>query len=239
MIPSKPGQTWLFLAVSLLLFFVPDLLAPKSWLESSLYPIVLSCYQAGLIVLGFGFGPAICRAMVTHEIMAGAPRSSIDRALATLATRGQRLPRVVLAEHDAPFVLTAGLLPWHCQVFVSSALMARLSAAGQSFLLARAGVHASWRQRLAAVLPVLVFTVLLPDMPQGLTDWLVVSGFLLLWLFLHWVFELDADRQAARVVGAEAERGLREVVAATASPIGWLTPHMPLRWRLRAISGQT
>jgi len=235
MIPSTPRRTWLFLGASLLLYFAPDLLLPAAWSHDDSYPILATCYQGGLVLLGFAFGPAICRALVVHEIRAGPLRSSVDRALAMLADNGCRPPPVILAEHAAPFVLTAGLLPQRCQVFVSSALLERLSMPGLCFLLARAAAHASLRQRMAALLPILGFTVLVPDDPKGLTTWLALGGFLVLWLLLHWLFELDADRQAARLMASGASAGLRAVQAATTSPLGWLTPRPPLNWRLLVV----
>jgi hypothetical protein len=237
MIPSTPRRTWSFLAATCLLYFAPDLLVPAAWSHKDVYPILSSCYQGGLVLLGFGFGPAICRALVVDEISAGPLRSGVDRALAMLSGARRRLPPVMLAKHAAPFVLTAGLLPQRCQVFVSSALLERLTAPGVCFLLARAAAHASLRQRMAALLPVLGFTVLVPDDPKGLTTWLALGGFLVLWLLLHWLFELDADRQAARLMASGASDGLREVQAATASHLDRLPLRPPLAWRLHAIRG--
>lgn len=232
MIPSSPRRTWLFLGASSLLYFGPDLLLPTAWLHTALYPILSEVYQGVLVLLGFAYAPSICRAMVQRQIGAGPQYLAIAQALASLPG-----PPVVLAEHTIPFILTAGLLPRRCQVFVSSALVERLSPVGLRFLFARAAAHANLRQRLAAFLPVLVFTVL-PDDFKALSTWLVLGGALLLWLPLHWFFELDADRQAARLVGKEASAGLSEVVAATASPLDCFTPHPPLRWRLRALTRQ-
>jgi hypothetical protein len=239
MIPSSPRRTWLFLGISCLLYFAPDLLLPAAWSDDPLYPILSSAYQGVLVLLGFTYGPAICRALVVKESSAGPARASVDRALALLRGRAYPLPPLVLVEHASPFVLTAGLLPQRCQVFVSSALVGQLSTTGLRFLLARAAVHASWRQRLVAFLPILALTVLVPD-PKGLAAWLAVGGFLVFWLLLHWAFELDADRQAARMLGgADTSDGLREIQAAMASPLIWLTAQPPLRWRLRVVGGQT
>lgn len=235
MIPSTPRRTWLFLGASLFLFFAPDLLVPQSWQQNPLYPRLTACYLGGLVILGFACGPAICRAMVVRELDAGPWRSAVDQALAALPTQNRPMPRVVLAKHAVVFVLTAGLLPGRCQVFVSSALVGRLSQAGLRFLLVRAYAHASLRQRMAASLPVLCLTVLVPDTPEGFVAWLTLGGFLLIWLLLHWYFELDADRQAARLVGMGASPGLFEVLAATASPLGRLSLSPPLAWRMRAI----
>lgn len=232
MIPSSPRRTWLFLGITALLFFAPDLLTPEAWQQARLYSTLFASYQGLLIVLGFALGPAICRALVIEEIHAGPLRTSVDRVMSKLSPP----LRVVIAGHALPFVLTAGLLPQRCQVFVSSALVARLTPNGLHFLLARASAHTTGRQRLAALLPILAFTVLIPDVPKGLATWLEISAFLLFWLLLHWLFELDADRQAARLLGAGASEGLRAVQAATASPLGWLSPQPPLSWRLRAIS---
>ncbi len=231
MIPSSPRRTWLFLGITALLYFVPDLLAPEAWRQAGLYSALSASYQGLLIVLGFALGPTICRALVIEEIHAGPLRSSVDHALSKLS-----LPlRVVIAGHALPFVLTAGLLPQRCQVFISSALVARLSPNGLHFLLARANAHTVGSQRLATLLPILAFTVLIPDDPKGLATWLEIGTFLLFWLLLHWLFELDADRQAARLLGADASEGLREVQVATASPLGWLTPQPPLNWRFRMV----
>jgi hypothetical protein len=233
MIPSTPRRTWLFLGATLLLYFAPDLLLSEAWNHA--HPIVNNTYQGVLVLLGFAYGPAICRALVVREVGVGPLRTIADLAMASMATNGRRPPPLVLAEHPSPFVLTAGLLPGACQIFVSSGLAARLSPSGLRFLLARASVHATLLQRLAAFLPILAFTVLIPDDLKSLTTWLLMGGFMALWLCLHWLLELAADRQAAAMVGNSASAGLRDVLAATASPLGWLTPGPPLRWRLRAV----
>lgn len=235
MIPSTPRRTWLFLGFSLALYFAPDQLTPAVWQHTTLYLPLSSAYQGMLVLIGFGYGPAICRALVVREIDAGPLRSAVDQARTRLLAAKRPPPALILAEHAAPFVLTAGLLPGRCQIFLSTELAGRLGPNGLPFLLARAAAHAGLRQRLAALLPMLAFTVLLPD-PKGLADWLLVAGFLVLWLPLHWLFELDADRQAARMMGAGAAAGLLEVATATASPLGWLTPQPPMRWRLRAVN---
>ncbi len=229
MIPSSPRRTWLFLGASMLLYFAPDLLLPAAWLHGAFYPLLSKFYQSLLVLVGFAYGPAICRALVVREIDAGPQYAAVSRALATLSG-----PPLVLADHSLPFILTAGLLPRHCQVFVSSALVARLSPIGLRFLLARAAAHASLRQRLAALLPVLVLTTL-PDDFAALSSWLLLGASLLLWLPYHWLFELDADRQAARRVGEDSSAALLEVLAATASPLDRYLPHPPLLWRLRAL----
>jgi hypothetical protein len=111
----------------------------------------------------------------------------------------------------------------------------RLSPAGVKFLLARAAVHASVRHRLGALLPVLFFTVLLPDDPKSVSTWLAACGFLIIWLMVHWAFELDVDRCAARVMGGGAADALRDVLAVTNPRADWLTTQPPLAWRLRAV----
>lgn len=237
MIPSSPRRTWVFLVATLALYFAPDLLTPETWQHSDLYLVLSAGYQGALVLLGFAYGPAICRALVLDEVRAGAPRSAVDQALATLGGAARPLPPVVLAAHPLPFVLTAGLRPKHSEIFISSGLVTRLSPSGLRFLLARAAAHAGMGQRLAAILPILALTVLVPD-PKDWITWLELAGCLALWLPFHWLFELDADRRAARmpgVEGGEGGEGLRDACAATASPLGWLTPHPPLRWRLRAI----
>ncbi len=231
MIPSTPRRTWLFLILTSLAYFGPDLLAPATWSGSQAYQLLSAAYQGALVVAGFAFGPAICRALVVQRIASGPLHAALEQAMAAL---GRRLP-VTLAGHAMPFVLTAGLTPRGCQVFVSTALLARLSPVGIRFLLARAVAHTVWRQRMAALLPVLILTVLVPDEPRDPSTWLLLGLFLLLWLVTHWGFELDADRLAARMLGSDAATGLREVQAATASRMGWLTPSLPLNWRLHAI----
>lgn len=243
MIPSSPRRTWAFLLASLALYFAPDLLTPEAWQLGARYLVLSAAYQGALVLLGFAYAPAICRALVLVEIRLEPPRAAVDTALAALNDTRRAPPPVVLAAHPLPFVLTAGLWPKRCEIFISSGLVARLSPAGLRFLLARAVAHASPRQRLAAVLPILVLTVLIPD-PKDWISWLELFACMALWLPFHWLFELDADRRAARMLGAASgngeagEDGLRDACAATASPLGWLTPHPPLRWRLRAIGGR-
>ncbi len=238
MIPSSPRRTWLFLGITLLLYYAPDLLTPASWQQATSYAIGSAAYQGLLVVLWFAFGPAICRAMVVREISAGGGRNRVDQALATIADRGCRPPPMVLVEQVMPFVLTAGLLPRRCQTFVSTALVDRLSSSGLNFLLARAALHAQWPQRSAALLPLLVFTILIPDDPRGLASWLEIICFLAFWLVLHWASELHADWKTGQLLGAAAVDGLRSVQAAQASPLAWLTPQAPIRWRLRVLGAQ-
>lgn len=238
MIPSTPRRTWLFLIASMLAYFGPDLLVPSTWAHTPRYLVGSALYQGMLVVLGFAFGPALCRAMAVSPVSASFLAEAIERARAGLRTAGLDGPPVRLFEHAMPFVLTAGLLPRQCEIFVSTGLASRLTPSGLQFLLARAAVHASLRHRLAALLPLLVFTMLLPD-PVSPATWLATGAFLLPWLMLHWAFELDADRCAARAVGAGAADALREGLAVTHPHPGWLSPHPPLRWRLRAVRACT
>ncbi len=233
MIPSSPGRTWLFIGISLLLFFAPDLLSPEAWRQAPAYPTYVALYLGGLVLLGFAFGPAICQALVVREDVDGPARRRLDDALARVAAQGA--PRVALAEHPQPFVLTAGLLPGLSRVFVSSAFVSRLPEPGLRFLLARALAHATWPQRLAASLPVLVLTVLLPDTPHDPLDWLVLVIFLALWLAWHWAFELAADRRAARLAGRDAVTGLCALVDAERSPTAWASLHPPFAWRMKVV----
>lgn len=234
MIPSSPRRTWLFMLASSLAYFGPDLLVPAVWAHTSLYLTLSAVYQGMLVVLGFWFGPAICRALAVSMVVTGPLRAAVEREWTGLSDAGLRSPPVLLFEHTMPFVLTAGLLPSHSEVFVSSGLVSRLTPAGLKFLLARTAVHATLRHRLAAILPVLVFTVLLPDDLKSVATWLETGGFLLLWLMLHWIVELDADRTAARAVGTGATDALRDWLAVTTAYPAWLTMHPPLAWRLRA-----
>jgi len=241
MIPSSPRRTWIFLLVTSLAFYGPTILAPAAWDKNATYLLLSNLYQVALVVAGFWYGPAICRALVVEEVPAGTLRQALDRGLAELHERKGHtqlaaLP-VVLVAYPAPFIVTAGLAPAHSEVFLSSALAERLGENGLRFLLARAMVHGSWPQRLAAILPILIFTVMLPDIPSSPLEWLGTAGFLAAWLAVHWFFELRVDRQAARSLGSGAEEGLREVLAASASPVGWLSAQPPLRWRLRMLGG--
>lgn len=235
MIPSSPRRTWLFLIASSLAYFGPDLLVPATWAHTHAYLVGSSLYQGMLVVLGFWFGPTLCRALVVSAVGTPALHAAIERGKAGLKAAGLAEPPILLFDHAMPFVLTAGLLPRRCEVFVSSGLASRLAPTGLQFVLARAAVHATLRHRLAALLPLLVFTVLLPDDLKSLATWLETGGFLLLWLMVHWAFELDADRCAARAVGARAGDALRESLAITQPHPAWLSTHPPLRWRLRAV----
>ncbi len=239
MIPSSPRRTWIFLLVSALAFYAPDILVPAPWDKNATYLLLSSVYQGALVVAGFGYGPAICRALVVKEVFAGPLRQAVNNTLAELrVSRGPlqlvELP-VVLVEHSAPFIVTAGLLPGQSEVFLSSALAERLGTNGLRFLLARALVHGSLPQRLGALLPTLVLTVMLPDIPSDVRAWLGLAGFLAAWLAVHWVIELRVDRHAAQALGSGAQEGLQEILAASATSVGWLSAQPPLRWRLRML----
>jgi hypothetical protein len=78
---------------------------------------------------------------------------------------------------------------------------------------------------------------MLPDTPSDAESWLGLAGFLVGWLAVHWFFELRVDRQAAQALGSGAEDGLREVLAASANSISWLSARPPLRWRLHMLAG--
>jgi len=240
MIPSSPRRTWIFLLVSSLAFYGPGLFAPAAWDKNATYLLLYNLYQGVLVMAWFWYGPAICRALVVKKVAIGPLRQAVDWALAELhKSKGHvqlaEIP-VILAEYSAPFIVTAGLLPGQSQVFISSALAEQLGINGLRFLLARALVHSSLSQRLAALLPVLVLTVMFPDTPWDVTTWLGSAGFLVCWLAIHWFFELRADRQAAQALGLGAEEGLREVLVANASPVGWLSVQPPVRWRLHMVA---
>ena len=211
MIPSSPKRTWIFLLVSSLAFYGPSFLAPAAWDKNTTYLLLSSLYQGALVVAGFWYGPAICRALAVKMVVDGPLRQAVDGTLAELRkSKGQvqlaELP-VTLVEYSAPFIVTAGLLPGQSQVFLSSDLVEHLGTNGLRFLLARALVHGSWSQRLAALLPVLVLTVMLPDTPSDAPTWLGLAGFLVGWLAVHWFFELRADRQAAQALGPAQQKG--------------------------------
>jgi hypothetical protein len=235
MIPSTPRRTWLFLLISCALFFGPDLVMPQAWAQTPIYARWATLYQGALVLIGFGFGPDICRALVVRAVTAGPERGFIDGALAGLVGKGMALPRVILFQHPVPFILTAGLLPRRCEIFLSTGLADRLSGAGLRFLLARAAAHATWPHRMADFLPVLAFTVLVPDDLDTGSTWLILAASLAAWLGVHWLFELDADRQAGKALGQDAGGALWEVKSATRSPLDRLVPHPPFSWRLRAV----
>ena len=241
MIPSSPRRTWIFLLVSSLAFYGPGFLAPAAWDKNATYLLLSNLYQGALVVAGFWYGPAICRALAVTMVVDGPLRQAVDGTLAELRISTGRVQLagipVVLVEYSAPFIVTAGLLPGQSQVFLSSALVESLGTNGLRFLLARALVHGSWSQRLAALVPVLVLTVMLPDTPWDAPIWLGLAGFLVGWLAVHWFFELRADRQAAQALGPGAAEGLREVLEASATPIGWLSLQPPIRWRLHMVAG--
>ena len=239
MIPSTQRRTWTFLVISSLAFFVPDMLVPAAWSKLPAYIAFSSLYQGLLVLVGFWFGPRICQAMVVVELTNGPLRQAVDDALEALrrpAAAGlvTTMP-VTLARHPAAFVITAGLLPSRSEVFLSTAMVARLGPAGLRFLLARALAHGGRSQRLAAILPVLILTGMLTDTPTSTKDWLGLAGLLLGWLALHWYFELRADRQAARLLEADALEGLRAVLSAQASPARTMFLQPPARWRLRLL----
>ncbi|MHB0974146.1 MAG: M48 family metalloprotease [Thiobacillus sp.] len=235
MIPSTPRRTWLFLIASSLAYFGPDLLVPAAWAHTHAYLVGSAFYQGLLVVLGFGFGPALCRAMAVGPTGTSALDAAIEQGRAGLKAAGLAVPPVTRFDHAMPFVLTAGLLPRQCAVFVSTGLATRLTPSALQFLLARAAVHATLRHRLAALLPLLVFTVLPPDGLKSPATWIETGGFLFLWLMVHWAFELDADRCAARAVGAGAGDALREGLAISHPHPAWFSTHPPVRWRLRAV----
>jgi hypothetical protein len=235
LIPSTPKRTWLFLLSSSLAYFGPDLLTPAAWNHSYTYIVLSTCYQDVLIVAGFAFGTAICRALVAHEIASGPLRTAVDKAVLDIRNSEISVPQIILADHSMPFVFTAGLLPGKCEVFISSALVNRLSpTTGMRFLIARATAHTAWYQRSAAILPILAITTLVPDVPHEGTSWFELGVLLFLWLVSHWVFELAADHKAAGLIGKQsAADGLREIAAATASRVSWLKVSPPMYWRLR------
>lgn len=241
MIPSSPLRTWIFLLVSTVAFYGPGLLVPTAWDKNTSYFLLLSnLYQGTLVVAGFWYGPAICRALAEKMVVAGPLRQTLDLALAALYRDKEHIQLAKipasLFEHSTHFIVTVGLFPRQSQVFLSSDLVERLGENGLRFLLARALVHGNWTQRLAAFLPILVMTVMLPGTPTDALAWLDFTAFLIIWLFLHWFFELRADYQAAQAVGkAGAEEGLRELLLAFNKPFGF-SMHPPTRWRLYVVA---
>lgn len=240
MIPSSPLRTWIFLVLSSLAFYAPILLMPADWDKNTSYVLFYNIYQGALVIAGFWYGPAICRSLVVRTVVAGPLRQAVDRTIVELRNNNglvQLAPiPVTLAEYSAPFIVTAGLLPAQSQVFLSSALVERLGVNGLRFLLARALLHGSLSQRLAALLPVLVLTEMIPDTLSSILAWLELAGFLMGWLLMHWFFELRADSKAAQALGPVTAEGLRELWQATASTAGRLSVQPPIRWRLHIVA---
>lgn len=234
MIPSSPRRTLLFLALSTAVFFVPDLLVPDAWTKTSAYRLLDALYLGLVILAGFVLGPRIGRLMMTGELAGGPVRWAVDHALSSLGVRDPG-PPVRVFEHRAPFVLTAGLWPGQCEVFLSTGMVGRHGPAGLRFLLARARAHARLPHRLAAVVPVLLLTVAIPDTPHDAGDWTLLVLILLGWLLVHWASELGVDRQAAILMGPDARMGLAELLQASASGRPALTL-LPARWRERQMA---
>jgi hypothetical protein len=233
-IPSSPRRTWALLLGIVLILWLPSLLVPAALEEHPTYLLANTLYQCVLIIAMFWFGPALCNAMVVSEPRDGPARLAVDLAMADLDNRPDisaiRLP-VTLFEHFQPFILTAGLLPRHSRVYLSSAFAEETGPAGLRFSLARAMIHGEWGDRLALFIPVLLLTAFFPDLSDW-RGWLVLIPVLALWLAVHWWFELRADRKVARILGADAAEGLRETLAASV-PGAFL--HPPPRWREQAI----
>jgi Zn-dependent protease with chaperone function len=222
MIPSSPGRLWTFLLLSLLAFSLPDLLIPDAARNDPGLQRASQVYLGALVTALFWFGPALCRAMVRRELNT-----------ATLALT-RPAPTLVLFEHPAPYVLTVGLWPRQCRTFLSSGLAGRLTPPALAFLLGRAEAHGQWPHRLAAYLPVLACTVLIPNDPSRIA-WPPTLAGLAAWLALHWFMELRADRQAAQSLGVGAPAALAQLELAVASRVSWLNLHPPRRWRERAV----
>ncbi len=226
MIPSSHRRLWTFLLVSLLAFYLPDLLLPSSIQATPGYRLAGQVYLGALVTGLFLFAPALCGAMVVREIPA--PALEVQRLMAGA-------PTVVLFEHPAPYVLTAGLLPRQCRVYLSTGLMQRLTPGALAFLLGRAAAHASPFHRLVAYLPLLAFTVLVPDDPAQV-DWPLLLAGLAGWLALHWWAELLADRYAAQRMETGASVALQQLESAAAVRASWLRFQPPRSWRMRAVA---
>ena len=240
MIPSSARRTLIFLLISVLVFLWPDWVIPSSWAHDATYLLVSNLYQGLLVIAGFWFGPALCKAMVIDEVSAGPLHQAVDQILDELNTQATAhsltvLP-VTLVDHPQPFIVTAGLLPWQSQVFLSTAQAVRLGPAGLRFLLARAMIHGDVPQRMASIIPLLLLTAGFPNTLNWVTS-LYLAGYCLGWLALHWYVELRVDAKAARVTGPQAIEGLREVMATSATLAGKLSLPPPKAWRLKACQG--
>lgn len=71
MIPSSARRTLIFLLLSVFVFRGPDSFVPTAWEHDATYPLVSDLYQGLLVITGFWFGPALCKAMVVDEVRAG------------------------------------------------------------------------------------------------------------------------------------------------------------------------
>lgn len=222
MIPSSPRRTLIFTIVSSFVYFGPDFLVPKAWTTSSSYEFYYACYQSALVIIAFWFSPSICHWLVLRK--------------ANLAGTETKLP-ITIFDHPAPFILTAGMLPRHCEIFLSSGLANRVTPLGIRFLIARAVTHGTALHRLGAFIPALAFAWIFPGIPDSLKDWLNMFVFLALWLIIHWGLELNVDRSAATQLGSESAGALRDVLAVTNPHNRWLTTQPPLAWRLWVVRG--
>ena len=219
MIPSSPRRTWTFLLLSSAAFFGPDLFVAASVSKSAEYIFYYNLYQGILVLLGFWLAPMICRRLVEHEVLGGPLRQAVDEIRDQFRNGARETPcpdlPLTVIDHRQPFILTVGLLPDQITVFATTGLLKQLGHAGLRFVIARSLAHGQGSQRLAAVVLALVLLIL---------------------LIAHWIFELKADRQAARIMGEEAISGLRQLLATQdrAQHLFSLSP--PIKWRLGAVA---
>ena len=238
MIPSSSRRTWVFLILSSIAFWGPDLVVPSAWEHAPAYLLISDVYQSFLVVAGFWFGPAICRAMVVGAVKAGLVHDAIRQALDGIGRdRSVRRLPITLFEHPQPFILTAGMLPSQCEIFISTELARRLGPEGLRFQIARATAHGLLPQRLVALIPVLLLTLLFPDSFDRATL-MRLSVFLPAWLAVHWFSELRVDRRAACMLDGRATVGLIEMLAATGGLARRFSLHPPMRWRMQAVSAE-
>ncbi len=223
MIPSSPRRTLIFTLVSSLLYVGPDFLMPTAWTGIRSYEFYYACYQSALVVAAFWFSPSICQWLVLRRMDPEGARSTLP---------------ITIFDHPAPFILTAGLMPRHCEIFLSTGLADRLTPLGKRFLIARAAIHGAPTHRLGAFIPALSFAWFFPGIPDSLNAWLNMLGFLALWLIIHWCLELSVDQSAAKLLGSESTKALRDLLAATNPRNSWLTIQPPLMWRFRVVKCQ-
>ena len=240
MIPSSPRRTWTFLLLSSAAFFGPDLFVAASVSKSAEYIFYYNLYQGILVLLGFWLAPMICRRLVEHEVLGGPLRQAVDEIRDQFRNGARETPcpdlPLTVIDHRQPFILTVGLLPDQITVFATTGLLKQLGHAGLRFVIARSLAHGQGSQRLAAVVPALVLALSFNELPASIAAWVEMALVLLILLIAHWIFELKADRQAARIMGEEAISGLRQLLATQdrAQHLFSLSP--PIKWRLGAVA---
>lgn len=68
MIPSSAKRTLIFPLLSVFVFWVPHCLVPTACELDATYPLISTLYQGLLVITGFWFGPALCKAMMAENL---------------------------------------------------------------------------------------------------------------------------------------------------------------------------